>query len=137
MLDNTPSQPAKFRTKYWVEINDDSRGKYNINSQIKFKNSMLRSRLCDYSDVYILVSGNIIVRNCAPFTNCISETNNKKIDNANVMPMYDLIEYSDNYFEISESLWQYYIDEPLLIFLLIIATVLRLDRVPLKYLSNF
>ena len=137
MLDNTPSQPAKFRTKYWVEINDDSRGKYNINSQIKFKNSMLRSRLCDYSDAYILVSGNIIVRNCAPFTNCISETNNKKIDNANVMPMYDLIEYSDNYFEISESLWQYYIDEPLLIFLLIITTVLRLDRVPLKYLSNF
>ena len=137
MLDNTPSQLAKFRTKYWVEINDDSRGKYNINSQIKFKNSMLRSRLCDYSDVYILVSGNIIVRNCAPFTNCISETNNKKIDNANVMPMYDLIEYSDNYFEISESLWQYYIDEPLLIFLLIITTVLRLDRVPLKYLSNF
>ena len=137
MLDNTPSQPAKFRTKYWVEINDDSRGKYNINSQIKFKNSMLRSRLCDYSDVYILVSGNIIVRNCAPFTNCISETNNKKIDNANVMPMYDLIEYSDNYFEISESLWQYYIGEPLLIFLLIITTVLRLDRVPLKYLSNF
>ena len=98
---------------------------------------MLRSRLCDYSDVYILVSGNIIVRNCAPFTNCISETNNKKIDNANVMPMYDLIEYSDNYFEISESLWQYYIGEPLLIFLLIITTVLRLDRVPLKYLSNF
>ena len=137
MLDNTPSQPAKFRTKYLVEINDDSRGKYNINSQIKFKNSMLRSRLCDYSDAYILVSGNIIVRNCAPFTNCISETNNKKIDNANVMPMYDLIEYSDNYFEISESLWQYYIDEPLLIFLLIITTVLRLDRVPLKYLSNF
>ena len=137
MLDNTPSQLAKFRTKYWVEINDDSRGKYNINSQIKFKNSMLRSRLCDYSDVYILVSGNIIVRNCAPFTNCISETNNKKIDNANVMPMYDLIEYSDNYFEISESLWQYYIGEPLLIFLLIITTVLRLDRVPLKYLSNF
>ena len=137
MLDNTPSQPAKFRTKYWVEINDDSRGKYNINSQIKFKNSMLRSRLCDYSDVYILVSGNIIVRNCAPFTNCRSETNNKKIDNANVMPMYDLIEYSDNYFEISESLWQYYIGEPLLIFLLIITTVLRLDRVPLKYLSNF
>ena len=137
MLDNTPSQPAKFRTKYWVEINDDSRGKYNINSQIKFKNSMLRSRLCDYSDVYILVSGNIIVKNCAPFTNCISETNNKKIDNASVMPMYDLIEYSDNYFEISESLWQYYIDEPLLIFLLIITTVLCLDRVPLKYLSNF
>ena len=127
MLNNAPSQPAKFRTKYWVEINDHSRGKYNIDSQIKFKNSMLRSRLCDYSDVYIPVSGNIIVRNWAPFTDCISETNNKKIDNANVMPMYNLIEYSDNYFEISESLWQYYIDEPLLIFLLIITTVLRLD----------
>ena len=48
LLDNTPNQPNKFRTKNWVEINDDSRGAYNTNSQIKFKTLMLRSSLCDY-----------------------------------------------------------------------------------------
>ena len=56
LLHNTPNQPTKFRTKTWVEINNDSRGKYNTNSQIKFKTLMLRSSLCDYSDPYILVS---------------------------------------------------------------------------------
>ena len=59
LLKNTPNQPTKFRTKNWVEINDDSRGTYNTNSQIRFKTSMLRSSLCDYSEAYILVSGNI------------------------------------------------------------------------------
>ena len=62
MLDNTPNQPTKFRTKKnWVEINDDARGTYNNNSQIKIKTSMLRSILCDYSDAYILLSGTITV----------------------------------------------------------------------------
>ena len=121
LLDNTPNQPTKFRTKNWVEINDDSRGTYNTNSPIKFKTSMSRSSLCDYSDAYILASGTItitgagaddtakwldernkgvIFKNCAPFTDCISEINNTQIDNANyrdvVIPMYNLIEYSDN-----------------------------------------
>ena len=40
--ENTPNQPSKFRTKKWVEVNDESRRKYNVNSQIKFKTSMLR-----------------------------------------------------------------------------------------------
>ena len=53
LLDNTTNQPSKFRTKNWVEINDDSRGTYNTNSQIKFKTSRLNSSLCDYSDEYI------------------------------------------------------------------------------------
>ena len=55
LLDNTPNQPTKFRKKNWVEINDDARGMYNTNIQIKFKTSMLKSSLCDYSDVYILL----------------------------------------------------------------------------------
>ena len=120
LIDDTPNQPSKFRTKNWVEINDESRGAYNVNSQIKFKTAMLTSSLCDYSDAYILVKGTIsvnntaaqgvaanntnkkvIFKNCAPFTNCISEINNTQIDNAKdidiVMPMYNLIEYSDNY----------------------------------------
>ena len=62
-------------------------------------------------------------RNCAPFTNSISKVNNTQVDNAHdidvVMPMHNLIEYSDTYSKSSESLWQYYITI-LLIFRLII-----------------
>ena len=128
--DDTPNQPSKFKTRNWVEINDESRRAYNVNSQIKFKTTMLKSSLCDYSDAYILVKGTIsvnntaaqgananntnkkvIFKNCAPFTNCISEINNTQIDNAKdidiVMPMYNLIEYSDNYAKTTGSLWQY------------------------------
>ena len=113
--DNTLNQPSKFRTRNWIEINDESRGAYNVNSQIKFKTTMLKSSLCDYSDAHILVKGTIsvpntaaqgaaanntnkkvIFKNWAPFTNCISENNNTQIDNAKdidiVMPMYNLIE---------------------------------------------
>ena len=95
---------------------------------------MLRSSLCDYSGD-ILVSAtitvpntavgatnkikNIVIKNCASFTNCISKINNTQIDNAKdidvVMPMYSLIEYSDNYSKTSVSLWQYYRDEPFLL----------------------
>ena len=64
-LDNTSNQPSKFKTKSWVEINGKSRGTYNINSQIKFKTTMLKSSLRDYSDSYILVKGNVIVPNTA------------------------------------------------------------------------
>ena len=110
LLDNTQNQPTKFRTKNWVEINDEARETYNTKSQIRFKTSMLRSGLCDYNNAYILVKGNIIIaqetaaapknankkvifKNCAPFTGCISRINNTQI----VMQMYNLIEYSDNY----------------------------------------
>ena len=127
--DKTSNKPSKFRTKNLVEINDKSRGTYNINSQIKFKSTMLKSSLCDYSDAYILVKGTITIagaeadaaarqaderdkgvtfENCASFINCISEINNTQVDNAKdsdiVMPMYNLIEYSDNYSKISGSL---------------------------------
>ena len=65
LLCNTPNQPTKFRTKNWIEINDESSLMHNTNSQIRFKTSMLRSSLCDYSDAYILVKGTIIVANTA------------------------------------------------------------------------
>ena len=98
---------------------------------------MLRSSLCDYADAYILVKGTITItgaanddttkqtdergkgvafKNCVPFTKCISRINNTDIDNAQdidiVMPMYNLIEYSDNYSKASGSLWQYYKYDP-------------------------
>ena len=132
MLENTPNQPTKFRTKNWVDINYDLRGTYNTNSQIKFKTSMLRTSLCDYNDAYILVNGTItitaagdndaarrldernkgvIFNNCVSFTDCISEIDNTQVDNTKyidvVMPMHNLIEYSDNYLKTWGSLWQY------------------------------
>ena len=118
-LDSASNKPSKFKTRNWVEINDDIRGAYSPNKQIRFKTAMLRSSLCDYSNAYILVKGNITVTNttavaaanntnkkvifksCSPFTNCIRKTNTE-IDNAEcidiVIPTHNLIEYSDNYY---------------------------------------
>ena len=62
LLDDASSnQPCKFKTKNWIEINDESRGTYNVNSQIKFKTTMLKSNVCDYSDAYIHVKGKITI----------------------------------------------------------------------------
>ena len=134
--DDASNQPSKFRIINWVEINDESRGAYHVNSQINFKTTMLKSSLCDNSDAYTVVKGTItiagagadaaarqaderdkgvIFKNCAPFINCISEIDNTQIDNAKnidiVMPMYNLIEYSDNYAKTSGCLWQYFRDD--------------------------
>ena len=120
-----------------MEINDDSRGTYNTNSHIKFKTSILKSSLCDYSDSYILLSGTMnvlgarphdaavaadrnnkqaIFKNCAPFTDNIIEINNKQMHNERdldvVTSTYHLIEYSDNYSKTSGSLYQFCRDEP-------------------------
>ena len=62
LIDNASNKPSKFRTKNWVEINDDIRGAYSPNRQIRFKTAMLRSSLCAYSDAYIFVKGNISVK---------------------------------------------------------------------------
>ena len=136
LLDNLSNQPSKFRTINWVEINDESRAGYTNGSNITFKTTILRSSLCDYADAYILVkvtvtttragddaaarqaderNKGVIFKNCAPFTKCISKINDMEIDNAQdidiVMPMYNLIEYSNNYSKTSGSLWQYDKDE--------------------------
>ena len=58
LLDSASSQPSKFRTRNWVETNDEQRGTYT-SSDIKLKTTMLRSNLCDYADAYILVRGTI------------------------------------------------------------------------------
>ena len=138
LLDNNLSnQPSKFRTKNWVEINDESKELYSYDSDIRFKTTMLRSNLCDYADEYIIVKGTItntgagvdvaarqtdeinkcvILKNCASFTKCTNRINGTDTDNTEdidtVIPMYNLIEYSDNYSKTSGSLWQYYKDDP-------------------------
>ena len=72
-LEYTPNQSTKFRTKNWVEINDDSRGTYNMSIQIKFKILMLRTSLCDYSDTYILVSGIITITGAGDDDNVVRQ----------------------------------------------------------------
>ena len=57
LLHDASNKTSKFKTKNWVEINDEFRGTYDVNSQIKFKTTMLKSSLCDYSDAYIHASG--------------------------------------------------------------------------------
>ena len=59
-MDNTPDQISKFRNKIWIELNNDLRWKYDINSQIRFNIKVLSLSLCDYSDAYILVKGTIL-----------------------------------------------------------------------------
>ena len=120
LLNDESNKPSKLTARNWVKIDDNVRGEYSSDKQIKFKTAMLRSSLYDYNDAYILVKENIIVnntavaaaaanntnkkvifKNCAPFTKCISKINNTQIDNAEYigigMPMYNFIEYSDNY----------------------------------------
>ena len=131
-LDNTSSQPSKFRTRNWAEVNNDSRGTCNTNSQIKFKFTILKSSLCDYRDTYIRVKRIIVTteegvdygsnrldernkraifKNCTPFFDCISKINSTQIDNAKdldiVMLLYNLIECTGNCSTTSECLWQY------------------------------
>ena len=137
LLDNTTNQPSKFRTRNWVEINDESKGRYH-NSNIRFKTSIVRSNLCDYSDAYILFKGTITVpntaaagaavndsnkkvifTNCPPFTDWMTEINNTQVDDAHKIdvvmpPMYNLLEYNYAYSNTATSLWQYYRDEPTL-----------------------
>ena len=96
-LNDGSNKPSKFRIKNWVKKYDDVRVAYSPNKQIRFKTSMLRSSVCDYSDAYILVKRNIAVnntaadgaaandtnkkvifKNCAPVTNCIGKKNKTK-----------------------------------------------------------
>ena len=77
LLGNTPDQPSKFRTKNLVKINDDSLTIYNTNSQTKFKTSMLKSSLCNYSDVYILFKRTITVPNMETTTAAANNSDTK------------------------------------------------------------
>ena len=120
----------KYVTKKCIEVYDQSEKSYNVNKEIRIKAPMLRSDLCDFSDAYIAVKGDITVtnpnnairnksvtfKNNAPFINCITKINGIKIDNAEdldvVIPMYNLLEYSKKFKTTTGSLWNYYRDEP-------------------------
>ena len=129
-----------FATKKWYIINDENNTNYGVNKDtgannpdtIKDDTRVLKPNLCDYADGYILVDGIIraeaanaanaadtsqALKNCAPFIKCNLETNDEHVDTAEnldiVMPMYNSIEYSDNYHQDSSAtLYQYKQDEP-------------------------
>ena len=131
LLSNADNESFKYPTRKWYVINDQNNTDYGDGDEIngttiKFETKVIKSNLCDYSDAYILVTGDITAtggdantkvafKNCAPFTKCVTHINDEHVDNADnldiVMPMYNLIEYSDNYSDTSGSLWHFKRDE--------------------------
>ena len=126
LLGNADNESLKFATRKWYFINDQNNTDYDDGDEnvatIKFETKVIKSNLCDYSDAYILVTGDITAtggdantkvafKNCAAFTKSVIHINNEHAGNADnvlfAMPMYNLIEYSDNYLDTSGSLWQF------------------------------
>ena len=133
LLNKSNTNSRHFATKKWYIINDENNRNYGVNKDtgasnpdtIKYDTRVLKPNLCDYAEAYILVDGTIraananarlALKNCAPFTKCNLEINDENVDRAEnldiVMPMYNLIEYSDNYQDSSATLYQYKRDEP-------------------------
>ena len=136
LLNGSDNENSKFGTKKWYVIDIESKGKYSHPNPIKFLTKTVESSLCDYSDAYVLVTGSITVKrrnaadtadialgaitqvafkNCTLFEKRSTEIDGTLVDEANfiniAMPMYNLIEYSDNYSDTSGSLWDFKRDE--------------------------
>ena len=135
LLDKIDTDSKHFATKKWYIINDENNTNYRVNKDtgesnpdtIKYDTRVLKPNLCDHAEAYILVDGTIraaaadnntklALKNCAPFIKCNLEINDEHVDTADnldiVVPMYNLIEYSDNYQDSSAALYQYKRDEP-------------------------
>ena len=130
LLNDSDNEFSRFATINWYIINDQNNGQCgrgNANdSTIKFEIKVIKPSLCDYPDAYILVTGdikvaavaantNVAFKNCAPFTRCVTHINDEHVETAEnldiIVPMYNLIEYSDNYADSSGSLYQFKRDE--------------------------
>ena len=135
LLDKINTDSKHFATKKWYIINDENNTNYGVDKDaeannpdtINYDTRVLKPHLCDYAEAYILVDGTIratnalnatrlALKNCAPFTKCNLEINYEHVDTADnldiVMPIYNLIEYSDNYQDSSATLYQHKRDEP-------------------------
>ena len=130
LLGDANNESLKFSTRKWYVINDQNNTDYGEGNEdsttVKFETKIIKSNLCDYSDAYILVTGNITAtggdantrvafKSCAPFTKCITHINDEHVDNPDnldiIMPTYNVIEYSHNYSGTSGSLWLFKRDE--------------------------
>ena len=126
LLGDANNESSKIAKRKWYFINDQSNTYYGEGDEdsttVKFETKVIKSNICDYSNAYTLVTGNIktngdgandrvAFKDCAPFTKCITHTNDEDVDNADsldiIMSMYNLMEYSDNYSGTSGSLWQF------------------------------
>ena len=135
LLNKSDTNSRHVATKKWYIINDENNTNYGVDKDtgannpdtIKYDTRVLKPNLCDYAEAYILVDGTIraagavnatrlALKNCAPFTKRNLEINDEHVDTAEnldiVMPMYNLLEYSDNYQDSSATLYQYKRDEP-------------------------
>ena len=135
LLDKIDTDSKHFATKKWYIIKDGNNTNYGVNKDtgidnpdtIKYDTRVLKPNLCDYAEAYILIDGTIRATNavnatrlalkyCAPFSKYNLEINDEHVDTAEnldiVMPMYNLIEYSDNYQDSSATLYQYKQGEP-------------------------
>ena len=135
LLNKDDIDSKHFATKNWYIINDENNKNYGVNKNtgennpdtIKYATRVLKPNLCDYAEAYILVDGTVraaaanantrlALKNCVPFTKCNLEVDDEHVDTAEnldiVMPMHNLIEYSDNYQDSSATPYQYKRDEP-------------------------
>ena len=135
LLDKIDTDSKHFATKKWYIINDENNTNYGVDGDtgannpdtIKYDTRVLKPNLCYYAEAYILVDGTIratnadgttrlALKNCAPCIKCNLEINDELVDAAEnldkAMPIYNLIEYSDNYQDSSATLYQYKRDEP-------------------------
>ena len=135
LLDKIDTDSKHFAIKKWYIINDENNTNYGINKDtgannpntIRYDTRVLKPNLCDYAEAYILIDATVrgtggnnntrlALKNCAIFPKCNLEVNDEHVDTAEnldiTMPMYNLIEYSDNYQDSSATLYQYKRDEP-------------------------
>ena len=120
LLNSSENEYSKFATKIWYLIDSEAKGNCSHKNPIKFFTTSIESSPCDYSDAFVVVTGNINVvraddntevafKNFTPFTKSTAEINETFIDEAEhiniAMPMYNFIKYSDNYSDTSGSLW--------------------------------
>ena len=126
LLNDPENESSKFAARKWYIINDQNNGQYGRgnekDSTIKFETKVIKPDLRDYSDAYILVTGdikvagvatntNVAFKNCAPFTRCVTHINDEHVGTTEnldiIIPMNNLNEYSDNYADSSGSLHQF------------------------------
>ena len=131
LLDHKDEDDLRFETRKWYIVNDHNNGNYSqgddMRSIVKFDTEIVRPFWCDYSDAYILVTGDIkvqngndatrvAIKNCHPFTIATFKLNNEQVDTADnldlAMNLYNMLEHSDNYVDTTASLYQCKRPEP-------------------------
>ena len=131
LLETKDQDDLRFETRNCYIVNDHNNGNYSqgddVRSILKFDTEIVKPFLCDYSDAYILVTGDIkvengndgvrvAIKNCHPFTRASFKLHNEQVDTADIldltMNLYNMLEYSDNYADTTASLYQYKRPEP-------------------------